>query len=180
MRRFLFTYWTLPLSIVAWTSCAIVAAILQQPIHASVALAALICVCALTRHTWRQFMLNTRLPAISNAPPIQAAPVQRDSDGYWMHPAHPSFDEDQDEQASAWFAAQQLEYHVAYLESEPEDHPAALAYWSDAGDSNISTWEPPRPEGEGWFVLSIHDTEDWGPVCVWVRRAAKQGKGDAA
>ncbi|MCV5421355.1 hypothetical protein OFN47_32105, partial [Escherichia coli] len=24
------------------------------------------------------------------------------------------------------------------------------------------------PEGEGWFVGSIHDTED-GPVCIWLR-----------
>ncbi len=29
-------------------------------------------------------------------------------------------------------------------------------------------WEPERPEGEGWFVGSIHDTED-GPVCIWLR-----------
>lgn len=53
----------------------------------------------------------------------------------------------------------------------------AIASIQQAGAS--SAWEPPRPEGEGWFVLSIHDTEDWGPVCVWVRHAAKQGKGGA-
>ena len=94
------------------------------------------------------------------APLIQAAPVERDSDGYWTHPAHPEFGEGQD--------------------AEAEDHPAVVAYWGDAGDSNISAWEPPRPEGEGWSILSIHDTEDWGPVCVWVRHAAQQGKGGAA
>lgn len=170
MRRFLITYWSLPLSIVVWTSCVIRAAILEQPINAGVALAALICVCALTRHTWRHYMLNAQLPTVSTAPQIQAAPVQRDSDGYWTHPAHPEFEEGQDVEAAAWFNAQQLEHQIAYLESEDGDHPAYEAYWSD-GDPNISAWEPPRPEGEGWFILSIHDTEDWGPVCVWVRRA---------
>ncbi len=114
------------------------------------------------------------------APLIQAAPVERDSDGYWTHPAHPEFEEGQDAEAAAWFKAQQLQTHIAYLESEAEDHPAVVAYWGDAGDSNISAWEPPRPEGKGWFVLSIHDTEDWGPVCVWVRHAAQQGRGGAA
>ena len=107
-------------------------------------------------------------------PLIQAAPVQRDSDGYWTHPAHTEFEEGQGAEAAAWFKAQQLQTHIAYLESEPEDHPASVEYWGDAGGNNISTWEPPRPEGEGWFILSIHDTEDWGPVCVWVCRAIQQ------
>jgi hypothetical protein len=30
-------------------------------------------------------------------------------------------------------------------------------------------WEPHRPEGDGWFCLAIHDTDD-GPVCWWARR----------
>lgn len=125
--------------------------------------------------------LSSLLGAAFDVPPpqIQAAPVQRDSDGYWTHPAHPEFDESQNAEAAAWFKTQQLETHIAYLESEPEDHPAALAYWGD-DDPNISAWEPPRPEGDGWFILSIHDTEDWGPVCVWVRRPAQQDKGEEA
>lgn len=113
------------------------------------------------------------------APLIQPAPVERDSDGYWTHPAHPAFEEGQHAEAFEWLDAQQLETDIAYLESEAEDHPAVVAYWGDAGNSNISAWEPPRPEGEGWFVLSIHDTEDWGPVCIWVRHAAQRGEGGA-
>lgn len=125
--------------------------------------------------------LSSLLGAALNvpAPLIQAAPVQRDSDGYWAHPAHPEFEEDQDAEAAAWFNAQQLEHQIVCLESEDGDHPAYEAYWGD-GDSNISAWEPPRPEGDGWFILSIHDTEDWGPVCVWVRRAPAEGKGGEA
>lgn len=114
--------------------------------------------------------------ALSNHSLIQAAPVQRDSDGYWTHPAHPEFEESQSVEAAEWFKAQQVQTHTAYLESEAEDHPAVVAYWGDAGDFNISAWEPPRAGGDGWFVLSIHDTEDWGPVCVWVRHAPSRAK----
>ncbi|MCM4583816.1 hypothetical protein MMO12_31780, partial [Escherichia coli] len=42
----------------------------------------------------------------------------------------------------------------------------------DACDADISAWEPERPEGDGWFIGSIHDTED-GPVCVWLRNKAE-------
>lgn len=43
----------------------------------------------------------------------------------------------------------------------------------DACDADISAWEPERPEGDGWFIGSIHDTED-GPVCVWLRNKAEE------
>ncbi|EHS1468042.1 hypothetical protein KVU04_000898, partial [Salmonella enterica subsp. enterica serovar Typhimurium] len=33
---------------------------------------------------------------------------------------------------------------------------------------DISAWQPEAPEGERWFVGSIHDTED-GEVCIWLR-----------
>ncbi|CAB3858705.1 hypothetical protein LMG26788_02145 [Achromobacter pulmonis] len=176
MRRFLISYWMLPIAVLVWAAFSITAAIQQEPIKAALGLGALICACGLTWHSWKGYTSKARPRSAA----LQAAPVQRDSEGYWTHPAHPSFDEDQAEEARAWFGVQQLEYHIAYLESEAEDHPAVVAYWGDAGDSNISAWEPPRPEGEGWFVLSIHDTEDWGPVCVWVRHAAQQGRGGAA
>lgn len=177
MRRFLIAHWTLPASIITWATAAILAAAQQQAIFAVLAAAALVCVCGMAWNAWRQHMLNARTTAITAGHAIQPAPVQRDSEGYWTHPAHPAFQESQHAEAHAWVDAQRLETSIAYLESEAEDHPAVVAYWGDAGDSNISAWEPPRPEGEGWFVLSIHDTEDWGPVCIWVRRAAQQGEG---
>ncbi len=43
----------------------------------------------------------------------------------------------------------------------------------DACDADISAWEPERPEGDGWFIGSIYDTED-GPVCVWLRNKAER------
>ncbi|AUT49242.1 hypothetical protein [Achromobacter sp. AONIH1] len=176
MRRFLVTHWMFPIAILVWAAFSITAAIQLEPIKAALGLGALICACGLAWHSWKGYAPK----ATPRTARLQAAPVERDSDGYWTHPAHPAFEEGQHAEAFEWLDAQQLETDIAYLESEAEDHPAVVAYWGDAGDSNISAWEPPRPEGEGWFVLSVHDTEDWGPVCVWVRHAAQQGKGGAA
>ena len=114
----------------------------------------------------------------ARASTLLSFPVHCCANGYWTHPDHPGFDEGQGEEAKAWFDAQQFEVCVEYLERESADHPAYVNYW-DEGDPNISAWEPPRPAGDGWFILSIHDTEDWGPVCVWVRHSA-QRQGDAA
>lgn len=44
----------------------------------------------------------------------------------------------------------------------------------DGGD--LSSWQPEQPNGEGWFVGSIHDTED-GAVCIWLR-AKPEESGD--
>lgn len=38
----------------------------------------------------------------------------------------------------------------------------------DADGPDIAAREPEWPEGDGWFIGSIHDTED-GPACVWLR-----------
>lgn len=128
-----------------------------------------ICSAALGRVAWKDYRASIG---------IQPAAVKRDADGYWTHPEFPSFDEEQSAAASAWYKSQRLETSIAYLESEADDHPAYASYWGDQDPgSDISAWKPPKPKGWGWFILSIHDTEDWGPVCVWVRRDALQGKG---
>lgn len=41
----------------------------------------------------------------------------------------------------------------------------------DEGNSpDCSYWTPSRPEGEGWLLAAIYDTED-GPVALYVRSA---------
>lgn len=55
---------------------------------------------------------------------------------------------------------------IYYLESEPEDHPAVLAYW-ERGEG-ISLWDPePEP---GWWLIEIGDSED-GPYAVYATHA---------
>ncbi|MBU1330903.1 MAG: ABC transporter substrate-binding protein [Gammaproteobacteria bacterium] len=93
-------------------------------------------------------------------------PVERDELGQWTHPAWP---DDGEECAipKGWFAEQGLEVFILEFETDaPEE--LANAYF-EQGNPDFSTWEPSTPIGKGWFVFSIHDTED-GPVCVWVRQ----------
>jgi hypothetical protein len=107
---------------------------------------------------------------------IQPLPVVRDSDGFWFHVGVPNFDEDEDEQYNAWLKSQGLVTSYMMLEGENDTHPAYVSYF-DNEDVNISAWEPVPPAGDGWFTISIHDTED-GPVWVWARRETGIGADD--
>jgi hypothetical protein len=100
---------------------------------------------------------------------IQPAPVERDAEGWWSHPGIPDFDEDH-AAYKAWLEAQGLDIKYTLLDDEDDEHPVRQSYF-DNEDTGVSAWEVAPPRGEGWFVLSIHDTED-GPVWVWARRVA--------
>lgn len=98
---------------------------------------------------------------------IQPVEVNRcPGTGYWSHPQLPQFGEDR-EAFEAWFVGQGLS--VAWDEMEwsgSQDHP----YWTEDA-AHCLGWEPEVPAGEGWFKLSIHDSDN-GPVCTWARRVA--------
>lgn len=102
--------------------------------------------------------------------PTRAVQVQRDEGWQWSHPAIPLFDEGQEAEYRAWLSANGLEITYKMLESEP-DHPL-YEQWFEHGENDMSTWDPAPPTGEGWFTLSIHDTED-GPIWVWARPIAE-------
>ncbi len=80
----------------------------------------------------------------------------------------PDFDEDHEAEYLVWLAAQGLDTAYATLEAENDTHPAHIAYFDQAG-TDVSDWNPAPPSGDGWFTLSIHDSED-GPYWVWGRR----------
>lgn len=101
---------------------------------------------------------------------IQPMPVELDADGYWSHPGMPDLEEDSTDAFTVWMTAQGLEYQIDQLEYEDESNPAFIRYFDDGEGGPGPDWDPEKPEGDGWFTLSIHDTED-GPVWVWVRRA---------
>lgn len=98
---------------------------------------------------------------------IKPMEPQRDRDGYWTHPDVP--DIETTEQFNVWQAEQGFQCSVVMLDGDDgvgsED--AQKRYFED-GDTDILVWQPSRPEGEGWFIASIHDTED-GPACLWIR-----------
>lgn len=108
---------------------------------------------------------------MSETATIERVEVLRDEDGYWTHPAYP---ESEDEGIpKSWFTERGLELTLVEFEYDaPED--IQTAYY-EGGAPDVSKWEPSWPAGQGWFVFSIHDTED-GPICVWVRPIQQQAQ----
>ena len=97
---------------------------------------------------------------------IQPAPVVRDEYGMFDHSDLPDFDEGDGDKCKQWIAEQGLTVKMVSIESA-DDEISERYFNSDEPD--CSYWEPDRPSGDGWFCLSIHDTDD-GPVCWWARR----------
>lgn len=102
-------------------------------------------------------------------------PVERDQYGYWTHPVYSNFCDGREHvptaEFNAWMEANGLEWTVDYRDEEDID-PAV-----DGCD--ISKWHPEAPAGEGWFVGSIHDSED-GAVCIWLRKKSEPSQEEAA
>lgn len=92
-------------------------------------------------------------------------PVERNEYGYWTHPEYDKFCDGHQQISSAefnaWMAEQDMEWAVDYRDAD-------FLEGTDVDGADISMWEPKKPAGEGWFVGSIHDTED-GAVCIWLR-----------
>ncbi|HAX3699416.1 TPA: hypothetical protein JV357_001451 [Escherichia coli] len=99
---------------------------------------------------------------------IKEIPVVRDEYGCWTHPEYEKFCDGREhistEEFNAWMEENNLQWAIRTMDEDD--------FNLDADGPDISTWEPERPEGDGWFIGSIHDTED-GPVCVWLRNKAE-------
>lgn len=115
----------------------------------------------------------TAAPVATPLALIGPVPVGRDDSGWWSHPGIPDFDEGQEVEYGAWLIAQGLVTDHASLEGEDPTNAAYVSYYDDESCS-VAGWNPEAPAGEGWFTLSIHDTED-GPYWVWARRVAGVG-----
>ncbi|MFS3509290.1 hypothetical protein [Citrobacter braakii] len=101
---------------------------------------------------------------------ISEIPVERNQYGYWTHPEYDKFCDGRERisntEFKAWMDKQGLQWTIDYRDEDEVD-PAVDGY-------DISQWEPEKPAGEGWFVGSIHDTED-GAVCIWLRAQPVMG-----
>ncbi|CFR00991.1 hypothetical protein [Yersinia frederiksenii] len=101
---------------------------------------------------------------------ITAAPVERDSHGFWTHPDYfvPANGNEfgVEGEFDAWKALNRVVGTLDWMECEENAEELQAAY--DAGDCDLSMWQPKPPAGDGWFMASIHDTED-GAVCYWLR-----------
>ena len=103
---------------------------------------------------------------------IYPIPIKRDRCGYWSHPDYCAYFDGREsipeDEYNEWLERIGMECFFTYLEDE--DGIPALHRYFELGDADIHDWEPSPPDGQGWFIVSIHDTED-GPACIWMREA---------
>ena len=103
---------------------------------------------------------------------IQPVDVYRDEDGTWLHPNFPEFEGYEEDVPGdvwrAWLAEQGLrESRVTFEDDAPDE---LVNRYFDDGLASCAEWAPTKPDGEGWFLLGIWDTDD-GPVAYWVTRS---------
>ncbi len=98
---------------------------------------------------------------------IEPVAVVRDEWGNFYHPVLEKVFGDAEEIPMDFFRDQGLEIHCTMMEDELNE--GALDAWIDLSSPDISHWTPKQPDGEGWFIVSLGDTED-GPVCYWARK----------
>lgn len=98
--------------------------------------------------------------------------IKRDENGYWTHPAYDAYCDGREyipnSEYDRWLKEIGMELEIICLEYDDES-PTQLRYF-ELGYPGVREWEPSMPDGEGWFIVSIHDTDD-GPVCIWMREA---------
>ena len=95
---------------------------------------------------------------------IQPVTVERDKDGWWVHPDMPDFDENY-AALKGWIAEQHLEIQQWHMEADIYGH-----HPHDDGECHCLGWDPVAP-GPEWFLIGIFETED-GPCVSWARRLA--------
>ncbi|RLK45973.1 hypothetical protein [Cupriavidus plantarum] len=87
-----------------------------------------------------------------------------DAEGHLIHPALPGIDES---------VRMDLLLHAFGLETwfvdMEHDDPTGFDRYMESNSANCSYWTPSRPDGDGWVLVAIYDTED-GPTAMYVRR----------
>ncbi|WP_338506984.1 hypothetical protein VRB95_08420 [Erwinia aphidicola] len=95
--------------------------------------------------------------------------VKRDEMGFWTHPEYFDGDEGTTKQEfQAWQDVNAVETFTLGLCDDYDQREFGDKYSSGDFGGDVSGWNPSRPCGDGWFIGSIHDTED-GPYCIWLR-----------
>ncbi|MGO4154371.1 hypothetical protein [Cupriavidus sp. YAF13] len=98
------------------------------------------------------------------------ADAQRDENGFTSNPALPAFDEGT--RHDLILQALGLESAFVAMDSDCEDEAVTHRYFGDEfteGECDCTAWTPTRPEGDGWVLLEVYDTED-GPAAMFARR----------
>lgn len=90
--------------------------------------------------------------------------IVRDQNGMLSHPAVPYLDEDVNYET--FFAAFGIEATFIHMKDDVDCDTYDRYFASNSPD--CCTWTPSSPQGDGWMLLEIYDTED-GPVALYVR-----------
>lgn len=95
--------------------------------------------------------------------------MQRDANGFWDHPDLPWDQMTEEKGMGRWFA--EMGYHCRCEHLQWEVSEAGERFWVEE-NFQVASWNPMKPEGEGWILVSIFDAESGdGPVAAWVRPA---------
>lgn len=92
--------------------------------------------------------------------PIGPTQVERDDIGRWSHPAsalQPEWDESTPAiEIKNWFMSHDLEVRVVDLEDQDD-----VLFERCLDDfETLKEWDPIPPDGDGWFLFSIFDSEE--------------------
>ncbi|WP_318826142.1 hypothetical protein [Burkholderia thailandensis] len=90
--------------------------------------------------------------------------IKRDDQGWLTHPALPLCDEDV--RVDRFFKAFGIESAFVSMESDVDAE--SYEQYHERADADCSAWTPTPPDGEGWALLEIYDTED-GPHALFAR-----------
>ena len=105
---------------------------------------------------------------MTNHAEISAQTVVRDHWGGWTHPdfLQPAKGGDvlDPDEFKTWLYEHNLTSATAWMANDVPEWQMEI-FWKSG---NWSDWLPSGPTGDGWFIGSIHDTEE-GPVCIWLR-----------
>ncbi|TCL06850.1 hypothetical protein [Sodalis ligni] len=101
---------------------------------------------------------------------IEPMEPQRDENGWWSHPDYiPDLEEDALRvEFDVWLEVNGVECVARLMEDDLEPGSPEAVAWESL-DCDCSVWNPQPPEGDGWFLVSVHDTEE-GPSAVWLRK----------
>lgn len=86
--------------------------------------------------------------------------------GHWLHPAVPWELIPEDTNSLPYFKEWGYDLTCISLEFDAPEEVADQYFEHGSGD--ISAWEPTPPNGDGWFLIAIYDTED-GPYAAYAK-----------
>jgi hypothetical protein len=119
---------------------------------------------------------ESRQRAQASATIMTLGPVElvRDKLGHVSHPGIPwsAFGEGDD--CGAQFIAWGFELATVWFEGDASED--VVDRYFEQADPDVRAWNPTAPDGAGWFLASLHDTES-GPCCLWIRhRPSSRGQ----